>query len=402
MMPTPRWPNSVPSAWTKCQFQYVFDYQQRDPLPNDEVVTAFRDGQVTLRRNRREDGFTNAAKEIGYQHIMAGDLVVHSMDGGFGAIGVSDSDGKASPVVHAYRSEHCDVHFMAYYLKAAVSAGWIAAHTKGIRERSTQFDRASLSRVEVAFPDLARQRSIVEFLGRETAEIDAMDAELNHLIQTLRERSAVVVQRSVVGTEGDVRQRVRLGLLSDEPITAGVDHVANTKADIDLRYIRTTDIRSLRELSNTPVGIPRSSAGSAQVQFDDILLTRSGSLGTSYHHQSAETMAYAGYLVRVRPNIRLCVPSYIAWWTRSRDHLDQVSVGATRSTIDNFSASKFSAMSVPLPPLEEQHRIVAQLDEQTSRIDDMIADANRLKTLLAERRSTLITDVVTGKKEVPA
>ena len=56
----------------------------------------FRDGQVTLRSNRREDGFTNAVKEIGYQHIAKGDLVVHAMDGGFGAIGVSDSAGKAS------------------------------------------------------------------------------------------------------------------------------------------------------------------------------------------------------------------------------------------------------------------------------------------------------------------
>ena len=44
----------------------------------------------------------------------------------------------------------------------------------------------------------------------------------------------------------------------------------------------------------------------------------------------------------------------------------------------------------------------AELDAQAARIDDILADANRLKALRAERRSTLITDVVTGTKEVPA
>mgnify|MGYP006188286709 CR=1 FL=1 len=36
----------------------------RKPLVDDDIVTCFRDGQVTLRKNRRTEGFTNALKEL--------------------------------------------------------------------------------------------------------------------------------------------------------------------------------------------------------------------------------------------------------------------------------------------------------------------------------------------------
>ena len=67
--------------------------------PDDNIITCFRDGEVTLRSKRREDGFTMSDKEIGYQGIEKNDLVVHGMDGFAGAIGLSDSRGKGSPVL---------------------------------------------------------------------------------------------------------------------------------------------------------------------------------------------------------------------------------------------------------------------------------------------------------------
>lgn len=51
---------------------------------SDDVVTCFRDGTVTLRKNRRVRGFTEALKEIGYQGIRRGDLVIHAMDASCG------------------------------------------------------------------------------------------------------------------------------------------------------------------------------------------------------------------------------------------------------------------------------------------------------------------------------
>ena len=54
--------------------------------------------RVLLRKNRRVRGCTESLKEIGYQGIRWGDLVIHGMDAFAGAIGVADSDGKGTPV----------------------------------------------------------------------------------------------------------------------------------------------------------------------------------------------------------------------------------------------------------------------------------------------------------------
>ena len=94
------WVGMCPGHWKQIKGKYILTPLFRSVRPDDGVVTCFRDGQVTLRSNRREDGFTMADKEIGYQGIEVGDLVVHGMDGFAGAIGISDSRGKVSPVLN--------------------------------------------------------------------------------------------------------------------------------------------------------------------------------------------------------------------------------------------------------------------------------------------------------------
>ncbi|MBL8144475.1 MAG: hypothetical protein JNM38_25395 [Acidobacteria bacterium] len=91
------WLGDIPGHWEMVRAKALFR-QVATPVPVDaEQVTCFRDGQVTLRRNRRTTGFTNAIFELGYQGIHPGQLCLHSMDAFAGAIGVADSSGKCSP-----------------------------------------------------------------------------------------------------------------------------------------------------------------------------------------------------------------------------------------------------------------------------------------------------------------
>ena len=93
------WVGLMPAEWKIKRGKFTLNLLNRAIEETDEVITCFRDGEVTLRRNRREDGFTVSLKEIGYQGIEPGDLVIHGMDGFAGAIGISDSRGKSSPVL---------------------------------------------------------------------------------------------------------------------------------------------------------------------------------------------------------------------------------------------------------------------------------------------------------------
>ena len=70
------------------------------------------------------------------------------------------------------------------------------------------------------------------------------------------------------------------------------------------------------------------------------------------------------------------------------------------STIRTIGMGDLKAFRIPLPPLDEQRRIVEYLDEETSKIDRLIAETERFIDLVRERRAALITAAVTGQIDI--
>ena len=137
------WAGKVPDRWRTVRAKWLFAKMDRPVRPGDEVVTCFRDGTVTLRKNRRELGYTESLKEIGYQGVRRGDLVIHAMDAFAGACGVSDSDGKSTPVysVCAPRDDTANSHYYAFCVREMARSRWIASFGQG---RKGAVDRLSL------------------------------------------------------------------------------------------------------------------------------------------------------------------------------------------------------------------------------------------------------------------
>lgn len=393
------WPPSVPANWTTCRAQYVLQPVWREPLEDDEIVTAFRDGQVTLRRNRRQEGFTNALKEIGYQHISQGDLVIHSMDGGFGAIGVSDSDGKASPVVHAYRSDDCNLEFLAYYLRAATAAGWIAANGKGIRERSTQFDRAALAKLEISFPLKPTQRAIADYLDRETSEIDAMIGKLDELAETLNARRSAMIQGETVNRTAVF---TRLKFCADVSLGKTVQGTQKHDRESYVNYVRAASIQPYGlELDDQRMWMSDDELSKYDLRAADVLIVEGGGgYGRSVVlEDDMPNWGFQNHVIRVRPHpdsdgrfLNYCIKGHF-----TAGLIDIIVGGAT---IPALSSQKARELPVPHLSHSEQTRIANHLDEITDQIEVMMAKVAKFKSLLVERRAALIADVVTGQKEV--
>lgn len=70
------------------------------------------------------------------------------------------------------------------------------------------------------------------------------------------------------------------------------------------------------------------------------------------------------------------------------------------STIRTIGMGDLKAFRIPLPPLDEQRRIVEYLDKETPKIDTLIDETERFIELARERRSALITAAVTGQIDV--
>ena len=139
LTPVP-WIEKMPLHWKLERGKNLYQKMQRPTNDMDGVVTCFRDGTVTLRKNRRTTGFTESLKEIGYQGIRKGDLVIHVMDAFAGSIGVSDSDGKGTPVYSVCQARgDSNNQYYALLLREMARTGFIQSLYKGIRERSSDF-----------------------------------------------------------------------------------------------------------------------------------------------------------------------------------------------------------------------------------------------------------------------
>ena len=192
------WIGKIPADWDVFKGKYVLKYLQKPVKKEDDVITCFRDGEVTLRKNRREDGFTMSDKEIGYQGVDVGDLVIHGMDGFAGAIGISDSRGKASPVLNVLDSSMVK-KFLMYYLRSMAYGNVFTAIATGIRVRSCDLRWNKLANLPYPLPPFEEQRQIADFLDQKCSEIDQTISEKQQQLETLAEYKKSLIYEYVTG-----------------------------------------------------------------------------------------------------------------------------------------------------------------------------------------------------------
>ncbi len=193
-----QWIGEIPKHWDCIKGKYLLKYVQKPVRDDDGVITCFRDGEVTLRSNRREDGFTVADKEIGYQGIDIGDLVVHGMDGFAGAIGISDSRGKASPVLNVLDTEQ-NKRYIMYFLRSMAYGDVFLALATGIRVRSCDLRWNKIAELVFPVPTISEQKEIVEYIDSVISSTNEIIADKKQQLETLEQYKKSMIFEYVTG-----------------------------------------------------------------------------------------------------------------------------------------------------------------------------------------------------------
>lgn len=418
-----KWLGEVPEHWEMRRTKYLFELMKRPPREGDGIVTAFRDGMVTLRANRREDGFTNSIQEIGYQGVRCGDLVIHAMDGFAGAIGVSDSDGKCTPVYAVCEpKESVSAKYFSTILRHAALSGFVSSLSKGIRERSTEFRWNEAGNLSLPLPPPSEQSTIAIFLDRETGNIDALVAEQEKLIGLLKEKRQAVISHAVtkgldpsapmkdsgipwlgevpghweVAPLGAVTQIIQTGPFGSQLHAA--DYLADHVPVINPANLQEEGISP--NWSNTVLSDVRDRLSEYVLKYKDIILGRRGEMGRCAVVEEREVGWLCGtgsLIIRLSEQV---LPHFLSTFIRTLFVREWLALQSVGSTMDNLNAGILSRLKVPVPPQEEQILILSQLERQTAQFDTLIAEAQRAIELLKEHRSALISAAVTGKIDV--
>ena len=194
------WIGNIPEHWETKRAKFMFKKNKRERRPEDEVITCFRDGQVTLRKNRRLTGFTESEKYDGYQGVRKGDLVIHQMDAFAGSIGVSDSDGMGTSVYHCCTPiGDYSVYYYAHLIRQMALSGFIQSLYKGIRERSSDFSFPVFGNQYLLIPPRMEQDAIVAYIDEKCQKIDTLMSELQAEIDNMKEYKQRLIADCVTG-----------------------------------------------------------------------------------------------------------------------------------------------------------------------------------------------------------
>ena len=190
-------------------------------------------------------------------------------------------------------------------------------------------------------------------------------------------------------------KKSRLKYESLVPVQYGLNINSDLYVERGIRFIRTTDITEDGELIDKGVYLETESVEEIYLtQPNDFLISRSGTLGRTYLHQSEARHTYGGYLVRF--NFGCSVKSrFIFYFTRSQCFGDWIVLNTVQSTIGNVNGQKYSNLEIPVPSFSEQIRIANFLDRKTEQIDEFIRIKERRIELLQEQRTALINQAVT-------
>ena len=416
------WLGDVPAHWEIRRGRWLFRQMERPVRDSDEVITCFRDGTVTLRKNRRTEGFTESLKEIGYQGIRKGDLVIHQMDAFAGAVGVSDSDGKGTPVYSVcHPNQDANPFYYAHIVREMARSQWILTIAKGIRERSTDFRYSEFARQELPLPPLAEQVAIVRYLDAADGCVRAYAGAKERLIALLEEERQAVIHRAVTrgldpnaplkpsGVEwlGDVPAHwevVQLGRIGS--FSKGSGGTKDDEVPSGIPCIRYGDLYTTHKyhINRSRSFIPEEKLDKyTPIQYGDILFPTSGEtieeIGKSAVNLLDAPVYCGGDLIIFRPTVPMA-PKFSGYMLDFPNSQDQKSRMGRGVSIMHIYASQLKYLWLCLPPIEEQQAIAVYLDKATAAIDAAIACARRQVELMQEYRARLIADVVTGKIDV--
>ena len=135
------------------------------------------------------------------------------------------------------------------------------------------------------------------------------------------------------------------------------------------------------------------------LEKDDLLFNRTNSsewVGKTAIYKEEQPAIYAGYLIRIRP--LLIPPDYLNTVMNSgyyRDWCYDVKTDAVNQS--NINAQKLSQLMIPIPPLKEQGRIVAEMDKWISLIDIVKNGKDDLLTIIKQAKSKILNLAIRGK-----
>lgn len=311
--------------------------------------------------------------------------------------------------------------FFYYFTKSSEYRGQVKIACSGTSASMQNLGQEDFGSLLLAKPPVSEQTQIARFLDHETTRIDALIEEQQRLIELLKEKRQAVISHAVTkgldptvpmkysGVEwlGEVPAHWEFGKVryfaklesGHTPSRGKPEYWENCTVPwfslADVWQIRKGEVEEVFETKElvSELGLANSSA--RLLPKGTVILSRTASVGYSaiMGCAMATTQDFANWICgeKLFNYYLLC-----CFRAMSSEFL-KLMMGSTHKTI---YMPDIAELVCPVPPLDEQEKIASFIRESSLKFGSLVAEAERMKELLAERRSALISAAVTGKIDV--
>ncbi|WP_067572305.1 restriction endonuclease subunit S [Nocardia acidivorans] len=417
------WLGEVPAHWELSRFRYEATINGGQVDPREEPWS----GMTLIAPNHIESNTgriisVETAEEQGADSgkylVEQGQLVYSKIRPALNKVAIAETAALCSADMYAMSfAARIEPRFALYYFLARPFHTF--ATIISTRVKMPKVNREELADAPWLVPPLDEQRAIVSYLDCETARIDTLIEEQQRLIEMLRERRrALRVHVALHGTASTDEVESPLPWANQVPSSWRVvplTSVAQLESghtpsrsradwwtDCYVPWVSLHDVgrmRGIKYLQDTvqrisDAGIANSSA--RLLPAHTVVLSRDATVGRTaiMGVPMATSQHFAAWICGP-----LLDPEYL--WVLFGDAMqpffDSFQNG---STIRTIGMGDLKAFRIPLPPVDEQRRIVEYLDRKTAEIDELIVETENFIGLARERRGALITAAVTGQIDV--
>lgn len=397
------WLPTYPAYWRIVRPKTILRRMQRPVRLCDEVVTCFRDGEVTLRQNKKPLGIMESLQEVGYQGVREGDLLIHDLDAYAGAIGVSDSAGKTTPACAVCQTlPGVDSHYLALLFRELARSGYLFAAARGVRERVADLLFGNFASLKIPLPPLNEQLAIVRLVAQFDEKMNRLVAAKEQMLALLDEQEQALLHQAVERAENG--ETVRLPFT--RCYSARIDNRGTTpkRADSGRRLVTSKNVRQGYvdyEVSEDFVSESHEFENARQPEVGDLLMTTEAPMG-HFALVDRPNIAIAQRVVAFRLRLDVVVPEYLLLVCRSRAFQDELRRLATGAGAVGIRTSRLSQIRVSLPSLDDQQIAVRWFGDQVRPVLRAKQKLAKELALLREYRARLVSDVVTGQIRLEA
>jgi len=418
------WIGNIPSHWKVIRNSILFREIIDTNHPELELLSIMCDKGI-VKQSSTGRKIRMSEENQTYKKICVGDIGYNLMNAFMGGIGASRYDGIISPAYAVCRPKvKLNSWYYHYLFRTPLYKAEFNKNSYGIMYERNRlyFDR--FKRIFTFVPPLDEQEQIVKYLDFQLVKINKFIKTKKKLISALKEQKQAVINEAVTkGINPNVKmQSSGIEWLGDIPehwdmmnlsqvakITlSGLDKKSydNQKKVLLCNYVDVyKNDYIINNLDFMTATASDSEISNLSLRSGDIIVTKDSESWDdiavpAYVPNDLDNVICAYHLALIRKKSNKIISEFLYSTFLSQYIATQYKVKAKGVTRYGLSYQSIRDVTIFIPPLNEQEEIIKIIKSIMFNIDEAISKTQKEIDLITEYRTSLISDVVTGKVDV--